>query len=64
MTTPPRPALDPELAAALTLLCDEITPSITPDMIPALRQRRARLLPTDTTFVGRRGSDITGRTRE
>ncbi|ADH67642.1 MULTISPECIES: alpha/beta hydrolase [Nocardiopsis] len=50
MTTPPRPALDPELAAALTLLGDEITPSITPDMIPSLRQRRAHLLPTDTTL--------------
>lgn len=33
-----RPPFDPELEAALTLLSDQLPPSITPEMIPLLRQ--------------------------
>ena len=33
-----RPPFDPELEAALTLLADQLPPSITPEMIPQLRQ--------------------------
>jgi acetyl esterase/lipase len=34
----PRPPFDPEIAAVLQVLFDAMPPSITPDMIPALRQ--------------------------
>ncbi|MDT0330221.1 alpha/beta hydrolase fold domain-containing protein [Nocardiopsis lambiniae] len=41
MSTPPPPPFDPELAASLALLGDQIPPSITPDLIGPMRAARA-----------------------
>ncbi|MFY7068090.1 alpha/beta hydrolase fold domain-containing protein [Nocardiopsis changdeensis] len=70
MTTPPPPPFDPELSAALALIGDQITPSITPDLIDAIRTARAGL-PVEgdfahggdftehaLTFPGRDGADV------
>ncbi len=33
-----RPPYDPELAAALSVIGEQLPPTLTPDMIPAIRQ--------------------------
>ncbi|MFL1379364.1 MULTISPECIES: alpha/beta hydrolase [unclassified Nocardiopsis] len=40
MSTPPPPPFDPELTAALALINEQITPSITPDLIDGIRAAR------------------------
>lgn len=55
MSTPARPPFDPELAAALSLVGDELPSSITPEMIPAIRAKTAGYAPspdTDMTLDG------------
>ncbi|WP_317451750.1 alpha/beta hydrolase [Microbacterium sp. NIBRBAC000506063] len=42
----PSPPFDPELNAALDLIAEMIPPTVTPEMIPALRQ-----MPEDPTFA-------------
>ncbi|WP_306371616.1 alpha/beta hydrolase [Nocardiopsis sp. CC223A] len=56
MSTPPPPPFDPELAAALALIGDQVPPSITPDLIDAVRTARAAL-PVEGDFT--HGGDFT-----
>ncbi|MGW4463782.1 alpha/beta hydrolase [Micromonospora sp. NPDC004704] len=41
------PPFDPELGAALAAMADSLPPAMTPDMIPAMRERGAGPRPTD-----------------
>ncbi|CAL9357208.1 Carboxylesterase NlhH [Nocardiopsis dassonvillei] len=56
MSTPPPPPFDPELAAALALVGERITPSITPDLIDSVRASRLAL-PVEGDFT--HGGDFT-----
>ncbi|GAB3739740.1 alpha/beta hydrolase [Nocardiopsis nanhaiensis] len=47
MTVPPRPPFDPELAAALEVVGAEIPPTVTPEMISALRVGGGQRAPGD-----------------
>lgn len=56
MSTPPPPPFDPELAAALALVGDQVPTSITPDLIDVIRTARAAL-PVEGDFT--HGGDFT-----
>ncbi|UQS23494.1 alpha/beta hydrolase [Amycolatopsis thermalba] len=43
----PPPAFDPEAAAMLAVIAEEVPPTVTADMIPALRAARSARLPSD-----------------
>ncbi|CAL9280076.1 alpha/beta hydrolase [Streptomyces sp. SudanB182_2057] len=66
----PRPPFDPELKAVLTILADQVPPTLTAEMIPGLRQaapaevtddalESAGLTRLDVTVPGHLGDDIT-----
>ncbi|WP_106816668.1 alpha/beta hydrolase [Microbacterium timonense] len=69
-TTVARPPFDPELEAVLAVLADQMPPSITPEMIPAMRQglpiavsvdevlAEAGVERTDHTIAGHDGGEI------
>jgi acetyl esterase/lipase len=64
-----RPPFDPELSAALTVLADQLPPTLTPEMIPLLRSTpflvpteeilaEAGIVSRDVTIAGHGGADI------
>ncbi|MCY9783591.1 alpha/beta hydrolase [Nocardiopsis sp. EMB25] len=56
MTDPVRPPFDPELAAALSVINENVPSSLTPEMVPQIRRQRAEALrtqvPADLTLEG------------